>query len=127
MTTNLYSNLPNNSKNSNVVDPTIQIFDAYYTQPFELDANAFAAMKGFFETRGFEKIAAESISVIIMKQAKQDGINPMQILDTARNLDGSEINALVAEIMNYNRLKTSFLGYASKFSAQQEVFRNILA
>lgn len=123
MTTNLYSNLPPSSaKNS-----TIQVFDAYYSKPFELDAATFDAMVGFFENKGFQTNSAESITVIIMKQAKLDGYNPMQILDTLRGLDSVEISALVGEILNYNRLKTSFLGYANQFTPLPEITRNVVA
>ena len=124
MNKNLYTNipapkLPNGS--------SIQSFDAYYNQPLELSANVLAAMTGFFTSRGFESVAAESITVLIMKQAKKDGYNPMEILDTLKGLADVEISALVAEIVNYNRFKTSALGYAMKFEPNTEVLRNIIA
>jgi hypothetical protein len=121
---NLYSNLP---PNKGSVESTVQAFDNYYTQPLELNAGVLDAMRGFFTSRGFEPVAAESIAVVIMKQAKKDGYNPMQILDTLKGLDSVEISALVSEILNYNRVKTSFLGYARQFIPSQEVLRNILA
>jgi hypothetical protein len=62
-----------------------------------------------------------------MKQSKIDGYNPMKILDTLRGLDSVEISALVSEIINYNRFKTSFLGYALAFNPNQQVVRNIQA
>lgn len=120
----LYSNLPLQTSNA---DQTIQFFDAYYNQPLELNVNVFNAMTGFFTSKGFDKTAAESIAVIIMKQAKKDSYNPMTVLDTLKGLDTVEISALVAEILNYNRFKTSFLGYAREFTANYEIKRNILA
>jgi hypothetical protein len=122
--TNLYSNLP---PTKSLSDATVRAFDNFYTQPLELNAGVLDAMKGFFTSKGFETVAAESISVVIMKQAKKDGYNPMEILDTLKGLDSVEISALVSEILNYNRVKTSFLGYARDFSPNQEVKRNILA
>lgn len=118
----LYSNLPP-SKSSAMV----QIFDAYTNKPLELEASILTAMKGFFTSRGFEDQSAESISVIIIKQAKNDGYNPMVILDTLKGLDNVEISALVSEILNFNRFKSSFLGYARQFNTADEVKRNILA
>jgi hypothetical protein len=50
----------------------------------------------------------------------------MSLLDTLKGLDSVDLSALVAEIMNYNRLKTSFLGYATKFTPHNEIVRNIL-
>jgi hypothetical protein len=121
---NLYSNLPPNAIQK---DATVQFFDAYYSKPLELNASVLAAVKGFFGSKGFEETAAESIAIIIIKQAKKDGYNPMQLLDTLKGLDSVEISALVAEILNYNRFKTSFLGYAREFSTNYEIKRNILA
>jgi len=120
----LYSNLPPTTAPTNA---TVQAFDNYYKQPLELDASTYTAMTGFFTSRGFDKAAADNIAVILMKQSKLDNFNPMKVLDTIRSLDTVEISALVSEIINYNRFKTSFLGYALNFTANAEVLRNIQA
>ena len=118
----LYSNLP---ANNTPVNSTIQAFDAYYSRPLELDASTYTAMVSFFTSRGFEQPASENIAVIIMKQAKIDSLNPMVILDTLRGLDSVEMSAFVSEIINYNRFKTSFLGYALNFTPNDNVIRNV--
>lgn len=110
---------------SKPTNEVVQVQDSLYTRPFELEVSTLNSMKGFFESKSFDSNAAESISVIIMKQARIDGYNPMQILDTLRGLDEVEISALVSEILNYNRIKTSFLGYARQFNPNGEVLRNI--
>jgi hypothetical protein len=117
-----YNNIPVNSSNGN---STVQSFDAYYFKPLELDATAYIATVAFFTSKGFETPAAESIAVIILKQAKIDGYNPNKILDTLTGLNSVEISALVSEILNYNRYKTSYLGYALNYRANSEVLRNI--
>lgn len=121
--TTLYSNLPA----ADTASAMTQVYDAYFNKPLELETNTFNAVKGFFTSRNFNDLAAESITVIIIKQAKADGYNPMQILDTLKGLDSIEISALVSEILNYNRFKSSFLGYARQFNTAVEVKRNILA
>jgi hypothetical protein len=118
----LNTNLPTNNT---PVNSTVQAFDAYYSQPLELDASTYTAMTSFFTSRGFEQPASENIAVIIMKQAKIDNFNPMVILDTLRGLDSVEMSAFVSEIINYNRSKTSFLGYALNFTANDNIMRNI--
>ena len=123
-TKTIYSNLPTSKISP---DATVQAFDNYYTAPLELSASTLAAMVGFFTQRGFDSTSAETVAVIIMKQAKKDGYNPMQILDTLTGIDTVEISALVAEILNYNRVKTSFLGYSKEFTPHDEVQRNVLA
>lgn len=121
---NNYSNIPLNSKSN--LESTIQAFDAYYAQPIELNASAYGAIIGFFTNKGFQQVAAESISTIIMTQAKKDGYNPLKIIDTLKGLSDVEISGIVAEILNYNRFKTSSLGTAQAFTSNKEVQRNIL-
>jgi hypothetical protein len=120
----IQSNLP---AQVNKKESTLQAFDTYYSKPLELDATTFAAIQGFFESRGFSKTSAETIAVIVIKQAKQDGFNPMSVLDNLKGLSDIEVSALVSEILNYNRLNTSQLGYAAKFTPSEEVLRNIVA
>lgn len=122
MNTN-FSNVPLTSNQ----DQTVQAFDSFYSQPIEINATTLAAMKGYFTSRNFGEVAAESIAVTIIRQAKQDGYNPMQILDTLRGLDNVELSGLVSEILNYNRFKSSSLGYSQKFQPNPEIQRNILA
>jgi hypothetical protein len=120
---NNYSNVPL----STTQDQTVQAFDSFYSQPIEINATTLAAMKGYFTSRNFGEVSAESIAVTIIRQAKQDGYNPMQILDTLRGLNDIELSGLVSEILNYNRFKSSSLGYAQKFQPNPEIQRNILA
>lgn len=118
------SNLPLGTSN---LEPTVQAFDAYYAEPIELSAAAYDATVGFFTSRGFDEVAAESISTIVLSQAKRDGYNPMKIVDTLRGLNSAELSGLVAEILNYNRVKTSSLGVSQPFTTVPEIQRNILA
>lgn len=118
-----YSNLPINNQGKN----SLISYDTLYSPPLEIDAGTVDAMKGLFTSRGFSEDAAESVAIIIIKQAKLDSYNPMQIMDTLKGLDNIEISALVAEIVNYNRLKTSVLGYARGLIPNEEVVRNIIS
>jgi hypothetical protein len=120
----LYTNLPP-KKNTNSDYSSVQAYDSYFLAPLELDAGTLDAMRSFFTSRGFDQISAESVSVVMIKQAKRDNFNPLKILDTLGGLTDVEINAVVSEIINYNRYKTSFLGYSPQFIANEEVSRNI--
>jgi hypothetical protein len=117
-----YSNLPNNSTPDNSM---VRAFD-FYSRPIEFNSTVLAAMKSYFTNRDFGEVAAESIAITIMTQAQQDGYNPMQILDTLKGLNNVELSALVSEILNYNRFKTSSLGYAPPFTPNAEIQRNII-
>jgi hypothetical protein len=125
MANNLYNNIPYETVLS--TNSTVQSFDTYYTKPIELSAGVLNAVTAFFTKRGFDPQAAQSIAVIIIKQSKKDNYNPMTILDTISGYDSAQISALVTEILNYNRYKSSFLGYALAFTTNPEVARNILA
>jgi hypothetical protein len=118
----MYSNLPSvNSSND-----TLLAFKNYNQQPIEIDPTVFAAFKGFFTNKDFSEVSSDSISTILIAQAKKDGYNPMTILDTLKNLNDVELSSIVAEILNYNRVKTSSLGIGQTFTTHPEVLRNII-
>lgn len=119
-----YSNLPLEKKSSD--ESTLQAFDVYNTRPLEINKSALDAIKGFFEGKKFQPVAAESIAIIILKQAKKDGYNAMQILDNLKGLNEIEISSIVTELLNYNRLKTSSLGYAQEFTPIFDIQRNVM-
>jgi hypothetical protein len=119
-----YTNLPpTGNKNS---EPIVQAYANYFTSSIQLDASTLDAITGFFTSRGFESIAAQSLAVVIIAQAKKDNLNPLQIIDTMKGLTNVEISAVVAEIINYNRYKTSFLGQGQTYVTNSEVDRNVL-
>lgn len=121
----VYTNIPK-KKRINSDNATLLAFDNYFDQPLEIKATTYDAMKGFFTSRGFDELASDSVAVTIIRQAKLDNLNPLQILDTLDGLNNVEISALVAEIINYNRFKTSFLGYVRATTINSEVTRNVL-
>lgn len=120
----MYSNLPLtiNRKNNLVKD-----FDSYTERPSETNPTVLSAMIAFFETRGFDATSSESIASILYMQSKRDGYQPMQILDTLKGFNNVELSALVGEVLNYNRYKTSNLGRAQTFTPHPLVQRNIIA
>jgi hypothetical protein len=120
-----FNNIPQTRAESNS-DLTVKVFDQYFQAPIDLNNNELIAMVGFFENRGFDKDSAESTALVILKQAKKDNYNPMQIMDTLTGLSNVEISGLVAEILNYNRFKTSSLGISQLYSPADDVVRNIL-
>jgi hypothetical protein len=124
MTTSL-TNIPYANISSS--DPTVQAFNNYYASPIELHSGTLNALTGFFTSRGFEETSAQTISVIIMTQAKKDRLNPMSILDTLGGYQAVEVSAFVTTLLNFNRYKTSFLGFSLTFRPRDVVARNIIA
>ena len=84
----------------------------------------------FFENRDYDRLAAESIAYVLMRQAKIDNVNVFKILDTLEaqaSKDPVTLNNLVGEILNLNRFKTSILGYKSAGPQNTLAKRNIKA
>ena len=118
-----YTNLPNlENKNK-----TLQEFRGYQNTKSSSNPSTYNAMIGFFTSRGFDTVASELIAEVIMTQAKSDGYNPMQILDSMRSLNEVELSGIMAEILNFNRYKSSSLGYIPPTVANKEITRNIIA
>lgn len=90
----------------------------------ELSATTFSAIVSFFEQRGFDPLAASSISTVIIRRAKLDEYDPMTVLDSIRSYSHVELNNLISEILNYNRQKTSYLGRTDQTVLITEIERN---
>lgn len=122
-----YTNLPQPSAIQDSSASTLKIFDAYTNAPVNIDASTYDAMVGFFEERGFEKDSATSMAYVIIKQSIIDKISPFKLMDTLKGISNVQLSALITEILNYNRFKTSKLGSGSTFAPLPEVARNIVA
>jgi ABC-type uncharacterized transport system involved in gliding motility auxiliary subunit len=121
------SNLPLKPKPANAgVDSTRQTFNDYYQFPLQINLETFNVMRGFFEQKGFDKLAAESIAVTLIRQCLNDNINPLTTLDGLAHLDGADLSNLVTQILNYNRFKSSYLGIGTPVTPNQHIQKNIL-
>ena len=121
-----FSNLPN-SPDTNSLQKVVRYFDNYYTKPIDLDVQNIDLLKGFFESKGFDSVAAENISYVILKTAKESNYKPQEIVDSLRNYDPLQLNEFLLSVMNYNRVKTSSLGVIYKVNTISQVHRNIRA
>lgn len=125
---NTFSNLPPTPQPSkNSADGVVRTFDNFYSTPVELSANAFNAVSGFFENKGFDSLTSQSIALVIMKQAQQDQFDPMVILDSFKNFDATQLSTLATQILNYNRSKTSYLGVVNDLVSNPYVNRTVIA
>lgn len=119
----MLSNLPVTMPSS---DAASEKFQSYTSSQIEVNPSILAALVGFFGSRGFNETSSETIASIIYSQSKNDGYNVMQILDTLKTLEDIELSALISEILNYNRFKSSNLGMAEIFVANETIARNII-
>lgn len=104
------TNLPNQSITDSA-ESTKLFFDTYGQTPLQFNATEVDACVGFFTSYGFDNDAALTISSVLLKQAKLEGLSVFNILDTLKKFDSLKISALVSEILNNNRNPSSTLGF----------------
>ena len=76
-------NIP--AKKETTTEKVKKFFNEYYSAPLEFPSNEVDAVVGFFEARGFEKLSAQTIGAVLMKQAKLDDIKVFEM--DIENLD----------------------------------------
>lgn len=103
-----------------------QVFDNYFNKTLEFTSNEVDAVVAFFQKRDFDKAAAISTATVLLNQAKIDNIKIFELLDTLKGLDNLQLSAVVTEILNYNRLSTSVLGYKITDTTEKVESRNIV-
>jgi hypothetical protein len=120
------SNLPK-EKNSNTSDKGVtKFFNNYFSETLTFPTNQVDAVISFFEKRGFDKSAAISVATTLLQQAKLDNINVFKLLDTLKGLSELQLSAIVTEILNYNRERSSTLGFKRTSTSNKTEKRNII-
>jgi predicted metal-dependent phosphotriesterase family hydrolase len=115
-------------KTSNTSDKGVtSFFDNYFDKKLTFPTNQVDAVIAYFQKRGFDKNASLSVSTVLLQQAKLDNVNVFKLLDTLKGLNEVQLSAVVTEILNYNRPKTSTLGYKRDQSLDKVERRNIKA
>ena len=107
------SSLPSTNAAEGSDKKVTQFFDKYYTKALSFPTNDVNAVLGYFEKRGFSSEAAKAVATVLLSQAKLDAIPVFQLLDTLKGLDELKLSNVVAEILNYNRDRTSSIGYST--------------
>lgn len=111
---------------TNTTQDTKTFFNKYYTVSLSYPANEIDAVVNFFTKRGFDKTPAISVATVILQQAKLENVPVFEVLDTLKGLQEVELSAVVAEVVNLNRPKTSVVGAKSNNEIQSLDYRNIL-
>ncbi len=103
-----------------------KVFDQYFTSSQNFPSNEVYAVVGFFENRGFEKVAAVSTATTLLSQARLDNVKVFELLDTLKGLESVQLSAVVAQVINYNRPSTSTIGFRRDTQNNLTEKRNIL-
>ena len=102
-------------------------FDTYGEDVLEFPANDVDIAVNFFTRSGFDKDAARTVAVTLLRQAKIDAVPIAQILDTLKGFPSKSLSQLVGEILNNNRVPTSLLGFRVTDTKPTVQSRNIAA
>ena len=86
-------------------------FNNYFSKKISFPTNQVDAVVAFFEKRNFEKTAAISVATTLLQQSKIDNVNIFKLLDTLEGLDSVQLSTVVTEVLNYNRARSSTLGF----------------
>lgn len=119
---NLPSNPPLDSS-----EEVKEFFDQYFRSQVTYPSNQIDAVVGYFLKRGFDEDAARSTAIVLLNQAKIDGVNVFQLIDTLQTISDLQLSAVVTEILNAYRQKTSSLGYSITTIEETAESRNIRA
>ena len=107
-------------------DKVNRYFSTYFGYQLEFPSNDVDAVIGFLENKGFDKVAAQSTGSVLLQQAKIDGIKVFELLDTLKSLDRVQLSFTVAQVLNFNRQKTSTLGFKVENNETPLEARNIM-
>lgn len=121
------SSLPKEAPDNYSDKGVTKFFDTYFSKELSFPSNQVDAVVSFFTKRGFDKVSAISVSTTLLQQAKIDDVKIFQLLDTLSGLNEIQLSSIVTEILNYNRPKTSTLGFKRTESADKIEKRNIVA
>lgn len=101
-------------------------FDRYGEAPLEFSSNDVSLAVAFFQRTGFDKDAAETVAMTILRQAKIEGYPVARLLDTLTGYTSIQLSQIVGEILNNNRVPTSILGFRTTDVRPSQI-RNIAA
>jgi len=106
---------------------TTEFFNNFYNVEISYNPSEVDAVIGYFLKRGFDKIAAINTASVLLQQAKIDELNVQQLIDTLKGVTDVQLSLIVAQILNFNRSKTSVLGYRDE-NSQTDLFdqRNVV-
>ena len=121
------SKATSDSTNKTSTELTTEFFNNFYNLEISYNPSEVDAVIGYFLKRGFEQTAAINTASVLLQQAKIDELNVQQLIDTLKGVTDVQLSLIVAQILNFNRSKTSVLGFRDN-TGQSETFdqRNIV-
>lgn len=112
-------------QNTDSAEEMRQFFDKYFLHQITFPSNQIDAVIGYFMKRGFDDQAARSTAIILLNQARIENINPFRLIDTLKGVTDAQLSAVVAEVLNLYRQRTSSLGFRSPVTQESFESRNV--
>lgn len=119
------SNLPPTESDTDSSTEVKTFFNRYFTEPVSFPAAEIDAVVGFFLKRGFNDVGAKSTAIVLLNQARVDGIKVFRLLDTLKGLETVQLSKVVTQVMNASRERISLLGYKISSFEETTESRNI--
>lgn len=110
----------------NQINDKSRLFNRYLNQEASFTPNEIDSLIGYFLKRGFEETSAINTSAILLEQAYIDKLNVQQLIDTLRGVNNVQLSNIVATILNFNRPKSSRIGYLTAKNPDLFDERNIV-
>lgn len=117
-------NLPSTTQTGPVNVKTF--FGANLANSYSFPAGEIDATIAFFTKRGFDKVSANSVAIILLSQARKENVNVFTLMDTLKVLTDIQLTQVVAQVLNASRDSTSVLGYRTATVTNTYEARNIL-
>lgn len=121
----MITNLPTPAQASSEAEIK-QFFDKFYNTEVSFPAVEIDAVIGFFQRRDFDISSARTIAIVLLNQARLDGVKVFTLLETLKSIPTMQLSSVVAQILNAYREKTSLVGYRTSISDNSYETRNIL-
>lgn len=112
-------------QNTDSAEEMRQFFDKYFLHQITFPSNQIDAVIGYFMKRGFDDQAARSTAIVLLNQSRIENINPFRLIDTLKGVTDAQLSAVVAEVLNLYRQRTSSLGFRSPVTQESFESRNV--
>lgn len=112
-------------QNTDSAEEMRQFFDKYFLHQITFPSNQIDAVIGYFMKRGFDEQAARSTAIVLLNQSRIENINPFKLIDTLKGVTDAQLSAVVAEVLNLYRQRTSSLGFRSPVTQESFESRNV--
>ena len=112
----------------NLSKPIVEkrFFNNFFDKPISFASNQHDALLSFFQTVAKNPKAAMILTSAVIYTGKQQGIEPMQILEKFRSLNGAELSRVLTLFLNYYRYGSSLIGTSIVKQNNKYVMRSVV-